>query len=187
MRVSALVLGLFSVAVCVVSTAVHIASFIPGSGLAVHEVQWLHLGAMGAFFAMAIHITALHRRARRRVGNKEAVEKWTSRFVPGWARTAGMVGGLYVVINFLVFVATIPGQPRTYDGEFALYNHGKIVRRVSEEEFRDWERYEVRGVSAHWIMFSVIPAGYFLVVYPRARATLAVLPDPGEGPAGGVM
>ncbi|HJZ59140.1 MAG TPA: hypothetical protein VKE74_29620, partial [Gemmataceae bacterium] len=73
---------------------------------------------------------------------------------------------------------SVPGSPQTDAEGFALYSHGHVVRRVAtEEEFHDWQRYEVRGVSGHWMLFSAVPAAYFLGVYPRARAALAAGAD----------
>ena len=61
---------------------------------------------------------------------------------------------------------------------FPLTNHGRIVREVNEEEFRDKQRLEVRGVSGHWMLFSALPTLYFLAVYPRVRAALTPPPEP---------
>src|SRR5262249_54798414 len=141
-------------------------------------------------FALILHGNAFNKRFRDQLGSERAGEKWIEKHTP---RPAGAVVGVlfaYMVINFLVFIVTHEGQPREREGKFGLYNHGKLVRELSEEEFHDHERYEVRGVSGHWILFTALPTGYFLFAYPRARAALACETEPddaGDPPADGVI
>ncbi len=174
MSASALILGVLSLAVFLASLAVHAAAFVPGSGVRLEgPVSGLHLGAMAVFFATMAHGSLLNRRVRRAVGEGAATEKWMEGQIPGWLWGLGVALFLYAFVSGAAVMFTLPGQPRVWDGKLVLTSHGKVVREVgTEEEFRDWERWEVRAPSGLWMLFSAVPAAYFLVVYPRARAAL---------------
>jgi hypothetical protein len=181
-RASAIVLGLISLALFVVSLVVHVTAYVPGSGIVIDRVVGLHVGAMAVFFAMAAHAAVLRRRAAPFLRGEEEDEKWVSSLIPWWVWRVGGVLFAYMFVNGVVFMATNDGAPHEYEGKFALTSHGRLVREVTEAEFHDHERYEVRGASGHWAFFSFVPTIYFLVVYPRAHAALAA----GDRPTAGV-
>ena len=148
--------------------------------MAIDKVTALHLGAFGACIFAGIHFTIL----RQRFGYSEkGFEKLTNRLIPGWAFAGLATLFLYTMGNFFCFMVTNEGQPRVRDGKFVLTSHGRIIREVGEEEFRDAERQEVRGFSGHWMLFSAVPAFYFLYLYPRARAAAASETAAGDGTA----
>jgi hypothetical protein len=171
-RVVTLLFGLFTAGVFLVCLGLHVAGYVPGAPLSFDGVKWLSVAAFTCFVAMAVHVSALNRAVRERVRNEDAVEPWLDRLIPRWAGTVGVAFFVYVIVSAAVYFARSEGQPRMKDGAFALTSHGRVVREVSEPEFRDAQRLEVRGVSGHWMLLSAIPTVYFLVVYPRARVSL---------------
>jgi hypothetical protein len=176
-RVFTLVLGWFSLATFLVALGLHVAGYIPGAPLSLDRAQWLHLAAFGCFVAMGAHLSVLQRAIDRRVRTEEAGQAWFARLIPSWVWA--VVGPLcvYAFVSAVVHFATQEGQPHVVNGKYALTSHGRVVREVDEQEFRAAQRLSVRGPSGHWMVFSAIPAAYFLVVYPRARAALAAPPE----------
>ena len=172
-RVVTLLLGRVSLAVFLVSLGLHIAGYVPGAPLSFDGVKWLSVAAFACFVLMAVHLSVLNRAIRRRVRSEDAVEPWLGALIPRWVWNVGGLFFVYVIVSAAVYFAASEGQPRMKDGAFALTSHGRVVREVSEQEFRDAQRLEVRGVSGHWMLFSAIPAVYFLAVYPRARVALS--------------
>jgi hypothetical protein len=183
MTTFAKLLGWFALAVFLAALGLHVAGYVPGTPLALGWAKWMHVAAFGCFLAVAAHLAALQKIIRRRMRDEQAVEPWLDAHVPRWLWRVGGVFFVYVIASAAFYGATHEGQANVVNGAYALTSHGKVVREVSEPEFRDAERLEVRGVSGHWMLFSAIPAAYFLVVYPRARAALdAPRPNP-EGAA----
>lgn len=180
MTTLARLLGRFALAVFLASLGLHVAGYVPGTPLALDRAKWMHVAAFGSFLAMATHLSALQK-AIRRVRDEGAVDAWIEAQVPRWVWRVGGPFFVYVLASGVFHFATHEGHADVVNGTFALTSHGKVIRTVSEAEFRDVQRLEVRGVSGHWMLFSAIPAAYFLVVYPRARAALA-----GSDPPGGV-
>lgn len=174
MATLAKLLGWLSLAIFLVSLGLHVAGYVPGAPLAFDEVKWLFVAAFGSFVVMAVHLSLLNRTVRGRVPSEDAVEPWIEGLVPRWIWNVGGLFFVYVIVSAVVYFAMFEGQPRIKDGAFALTSHGRVVREVSEPEFRDAQRLEVRGVSGHVMLFSAIPTAYFLVVYPRARVALTV-------------
>jgi hypothetical protein len=165
-------LGWVSLAIFLVSLGLHVAGYVPGAPLSFDEVKWLAVAAFACFLLMAAHVSVLDRAIRRRVGSDDAVEPWFNEQIPRWVWRVVSPFFVYVILSGAVCFATLEGQPRIKDGAFVLTSHGRVVREVSEPEFRDAQRLEVRGVSGHWMLFSAIPTVYFLVVYPRAQVAL---------------
>ena len=137
---------------------------------------------MAAFIAMFIHGAALNRRAGRRLKIDQGDTSRFEKLVPGWAKTTGIAFFVYVIVNFMAFMILHEGRPRAEDGKFTLYyKRTRLIREVSEAEFRNAERFEVRGASGHWMLFSAVPAFYFLYLYPRARVAAASETAAGDG------
>lgn len=171
MTALALVLGLCSLALFLGSVVVHVAAFVPGSGVSVRLVALpLHLGVMAVGFAAMGHFAALRRRSGL---DQKGFQKLTERMTPQWAGRGVLVLFVYTALNFTYFVVAHEGAARLHDGKFALTDHGRLIREVTEEEFRAAERFEVRGMSAHWMLFAAIETFYFLYLYPRTRAAVA--------------
>jgi hypothetical protein len=143
-------------------------------------VVMLHIGALGAFIAAGMHFTAVRIRFEY---SEEGFQKLTNPLIPGWAWAGFVLLFTYALANFGYFMVVHEVQPRTYEGKFALYHKSRLIREVSEAEFRDAEQLEVRGGSGHWMLFSAVPAFYFLYLYPRARTAAASETAEGDGTA----
>lgn len=165
------ILGLLSLAVFVAGLAVYVATFIPGSGVSFHRVLMLPIGMMAAAIAAAIHYSIL----RERSGvTKDEFENLTARLTPGWARRVGFLLFVFMLVNGIYFMAVVKGSPEVRDGRFVLVSHGKVVGDLAtEEEYHAAERFEVRGMSGPWLLFSALAAFYCLYLYPRLRAAPA--------------
>jgi len=166
-------------AVCVI---VHVLTFVPSIQISMGTTGLLHLAAMAAFGAMIFSMNAVQRR-RKVAGESGFFGQWRDSqraskesfaemqaLVPRGIYYAGIALSVYVAINFIVFMGQMDeGSPNVQAGKFYLTNHGKVVREITESEFHRFEAYEVRGFSGHWMLFSMVPAVYFLFVEERLR------------------
>ena len=89
--------------------------------------------------------------------------------VPRVAIAGFVVLAIYFGINFLWFLgATIEGSPVEQDGELQLQNRGRFIRRLDPAEFQHRKAMEVRGMSGHFVMFSLAAAiGFACLVDKR--------------------
>jgi len=97
----------------------------------------------------------------RKVCTKES--RWNfwsvvTRHAPLWMKVLSIVLFAYTFFNFFYtgFVLNQGGVPSTHLGSKALVNHGKVVRRLTDEEYERHEAYSVRGFSGHWMVFYAV-------------------------------
>ena len=65
---------------------------------------------------------------------------------------------IYAFINFAMFFVLMEGgSPDVKNGSYYLHNHGKKIRDLTQDEYKRFQAYEVRGFSGHWIIFSLVP------------------------------
>lgn len=60
---------------------------------------------------------------------------------------------IYAILNFLFFMGSMPGLPTENDGRYTLSNHGKVIKEISFEEFKYYQRKEEIGRLGHWMWF----------------------------------
>src|SRR6188472_585482 len=161
MATLAKLLGWISLAAFIASLGLHVAGYAPGAPLSLDWANWMHVAMFACFLAMAAHLAALQKAMRRRVRDEEAVEPWLNAQIPRWLRRVVGPFFVYVLASGVFYFATHEGRTHVVDGKFVLTSHGRVIREVSEPEFRDLQRLEVRGVSGHWMLFTAIPAAYF--------------------------
>jgi hypothetical protein len=93
--------------------------------------------------------------------------------VPSVAIAGFVVLAFYFGISFLLFLtAAMEGSPVERNGELQLQNHGRFIRTLDRAEFEHREALEVRGMSGHFVMFSLAAAmGFaYLVDKPERSA-----------------
>ena len=79
----------------------------------------------------------------------------------------GIILVLYVPINFFLFMGhSWNGSPTEMNSKYYLNNHGQYIE-VTEQEYIQYQAYEVRGFSGHWMFFSYFGLIYFLFVDRR--------------------
>ena len=54
---------------------------------------------------------------------------------PSWLTAIYLSLGVYVVVNFFVFILGAEGSPYRRGEEYTLENHGKVVREISREAY----------------------------------------------------
>jgi len=178
MTILAKLLGWFSLAVFLAALGLHVAGYVPGVQLAFDQVWWLAVAVLACFVAMAAHWSLFDRAAVRKGQGEGDAEPWLLRRVPRWVWTVLGALFVYALASTAAYFATNEGRADIVKGKYVLTTHGRVVREVSEQEWQDARRLQVRGVSGLWLVFTAIPAAYFLVVYPRARAALAAPEEP---------
>lgn len=60
---------------------------------------------------------------------------------------------LYAILNFFLFMSSMPGSPAKQGEKYILSNHGKVLREITFEEFKLYQRKETIGFSGHWMLF----------------------------------
>jgi hypothetical protein len=183
----AVLFGLLSLATFVASVVVHFASFVPGAPVEIESVGLLHLASLALCIIVAIHNSGWERRAKRQCGDEKQLQEFTARAIPWWIWLPGMLFFIYVGVNFVVVQMRVEGQAKVENGEYVVRYKGRFVRTLTADEYEVHRRLEVRGPSGHWMLFSAIPAVYFLIVLPRLRTQFAALQAsgvsyPGDGP-----
>ena len=142
---------LFLAAVGLVLSLVAHASTFVGMNPARHfPATWLlHLGI---FVVFAPAIVAANRMGKGASRN----EVWNSiwRFAPRWLQC--LVGAFFVYAFFNFFMSNYlneGGVPGKINGEYVLHSHGKVIRKLTPDEYDKHESYVVRGFSGHWMFF----------------------------------
>jgi hypothetical protein len=75
-----------------------------------------------------------------------------------WMVTIAILGFVYAIINFLLFILSQPGTPEIKDGHYILQNHGQLIKNLTENEYYHYRANQTRGFSGHWIAFYGIAA-----------------------------
>jgi|JI9StandDraft_1071089.scaffolds.fasta_scaffold106018_1 hypothetical protein len=60
---------------------------------------------------------------------------------------------LYAILNFFIFMGSMSGSPARQGEKYILSNHGKLIREITFEEFKLYQRKEAIGFSGHWMLF----------------------------------
>ena len=63
--------------------------------------------------------------------------------------------GAYAVFNFCftIFYLNEGGGPDRIKGDLVLHSHGRVIRKLTPEEFQIHQAYVVRTFSGHWMAF----------------------------------
>ena len=79
----------------------------------------------------------------------------------------------YAIINFGIFMfLMIEGGPQAMeDGTYAISNHGRFVRYITESEFHKYQGCEARGFSGHWMAFYSISMAALASRFRSGRTT----------------
>lgn len=137
-------------AVFVVSLVVHLSTFFaipPASGF--HSLMWIHLAIFPPFFAAIIY-------GRRLVGSDANAAQRLFKHAPAVLRLLTQVFGIYAVVNFGLFAFRVrSGSPEIVNRKYVLYNHGRVIRELSRQEYEQQQAYILRGFSGHWMLFSI--------------------------------
>jgi hypothetical protein len=68
----------------------------------------------------------------------------------------------YVIANVIIYSTHGIGQADIVQGKYVLVNHGEILREISEAEYYLYQAQTMRLFSGFWMVFSSVPALYFL-------------------------
>lgn len=133
----------------VLSVIVHLSTFFGIDPQEIFPPIWLlHLGIFVVF------IPGIIANKRRDSSSKKSLSDQFP-YAPRWMIAMTVCLFAYAIINFATFFFLMhEGQPtREEDGTFAIKNHGRFVRNISEQEYHRYRGYEVRGFSGHWMLF----------------------------------
>ncbi len=108
-------------------------------------------------FVVWVPMVFMSRKACAR-NNRWSLLDVITRHAPLWMKVLSVALGAYAFFNFFftVFVLNQEGVPSTSLGPKALVSHGKVIRRLSDEEYEKHQAYSVRGDSGHWMVFYAV-------------------------------
>jgi len=146
------------------SAAAHVATFLGvNPKRAMPGVMVLHL----LTFIVGIPAAFM---ARKACAKDDPWSFWgiITRHAPLWMKVLPMVLLPYSFFNFFhtSFVLNQRGVPSTSLGLKALVSHGKVIRRLTDEEYERHQAYSVRGYSGHWMLFYAVA---MTVLYSLAK------------------
>jgi hypothetical protein len=73
---------------------------------------------------------------------------------PFWLKPLTAIFFAYALFNFFHSGRLNEGGvPSVINGEHVLHNHGRIIRKLTPEEFSLHQAHTVRGFSGHWMLF----------------------------------
>jgi hypothetical protein len=150
------------------SVAVHASTFVGVNPNRQFPASWLlHPGIFVVFIPALIAASRMAKGASKQEGWQRVKQ-----FAPGWLQ--GLVGVLfaYALFNFFFNVVYLRegGTPGEIDGELVLHSHGRVLRKLTRDEFERHEAYVVRGFSGHWMLFY---GAALLILVARERARRA--------------
>ncbi|WP_049631773.1 hypothetical protein [Cellvibrio sp. pealriver] len=68
----------------------------------------------------------------------------------------------YIFVNFVIFMAKSKGGVADiWQEQYVLHNHGKLIRYITEAEYKVLQVNEIRGFSGHWLFFYFTPMVFF--------------------------
>jgi hypothetical protein len=128
-------------------------------------VWLLHLG----IFIVWIPTVILFR--RNRASKKNDPSKWTTQGEPRWMRLAPGILFAYLCFNalFTYFVLKQDTTPGEVNGEKVLKDHGRVIRKLTDEEYHSRQAYEVRMFTGHWLLFYWVAASTLLPKSPQVK------------------
>lgn len=161
----------FAVAVVafVFNVGVHVAALLGFDCVAVFEPLMLFL-VLPTFVVWIPAILELRSRQKRELpepSRRSFSQIFRLPFLgsPRWLKwfTVGVFA--YAVINFMIFMGhTHGGAPSQQDGEFVLQSHGRVIKKLSRNEYKAYKLNETRGFSGHFLPFLLFGVAIF---YPK--------------------
>jgi hypothetical protein len=151
----------------VVNIATYFTDDLLGIPLKFPHWAWLFV-SMFVFFIPACAI-----QSRKEKGARSKADAF--RDSPRWVRI--VIGCLFAftLLNFAAFIFLMRhGSATRINGEPTLASHGHVYAHITEDEFRRYEAYEVRGATGHIALFNAVSAG---LLFPHRRKPLT-----GTGP-----
>lgn len=173
-----MVLGLFSDMILLAAVSIYLATFVPGIRVTMDDVGLLHVLVLAACFSIVPADWRFRKRFQRRYdATHETAKQWVGSHFQVKGRRARRILGIVVVVfaltNGLLGSRMLSrGGPQIHDGNFAIMNHGRVVRMITEEEYHALQRGELRMCAAFWIVFSMVPVFYYFCVCPQLEKDL---------------
>src|SRR5262245_25121454 len=114
-------------------------------------VWWLHGVILGLCFVAGPVVGT-----QAKESSEHDLWRWCRLYAPPWLCKLVAVFVFYAVFNFIFTLTCLleRGNPQRVDGEWVLMDHGKVIRKLTPEEYERREVYEVRAFSGHWMLFS---------------------------------
>ena len=133
------------------SALVHISTFFRINPQSVFPAVWgLHVLVFVVWFPV-VFIS----RKKITIENRKDFIKVITKQAPYWMKALSIAVFTYAFFNFFytVFALNEGGVPSILAGEKVLKSHGKIIRKLTDQEYELHQSYGVRAFSGHWLVF----------------------------------
>lgn len=89
--------------------------------------------------------------------------------LPRWTIALVVAVTAYTALNFIL---NMPhnGSPAVSDGKYVLQEHGRVIREITAQQYREAVVRQVRGFSGHILPFYLLPAIWFLFAKKAQRS-----------------
>jgi hypothetical protein len=177
------IFAIFSGLLFAASLGVHIASYVYSAGMSMSSTWYIHVLLFIPFGYMVVR-SSLHQNhslIKDENTSFDKFEKTTSRIIRKYKQIPAIIRPiilfigialvLYLPFNFFIGMAHLGhGGPDYSDGRYFLSSQGKYVRDLTKEEYIQYQAYEVRLFSGHWMLFTGIPLIYFSFVDRKVQS-----------------
>lgn len=132
-----------------ISVAAHVSSLLNHDWMRPPLMMTLHAGCVAAGFGIVLLARGANHPVRANSFSSLAPH------APEWMNVICGILFAYAFVNFFWCIFRLQdGTPnRQADGTFAIVNHGKFVRFISEAEYDAAEAMSTRAFSGHWMLF----------------------------------
>ena len=154
------VLLIIAIAGLALSVIVHLLTFLGINPEKIFPGIWLlHIGIFVVWIPTVMVSKKLTNKSERKDFWKVATKD-----APPWMKRLCMGLFVYAFFNFFftIFVLNKGGVPGEINGEKVLHSHGKVIRKLSEEDYNLHQAYGVRTFSGHWMLFYGVAATVLL-------------------------
>lgn len=131
----------------ILSLLVHLLALIGANIVATFPLVWfLHLG----IFLVIIPLIFFEQKSLK-TQSKFALSK---SMLPRSIEVSRKVLSVYLIVSFGVCIFLSDGGiPDIRDGKYILHNHGKLIRELTQNEYKTFLMNEMRFFSTFWIFF----------------------------------
>lgn len=132
----------------------------------------LHAGVIAIWIPVILHIRNQSPENHKTGSRPKEFYKHLFKDTPCWLRFVAVTGFVYAVVSFLSLMLLYPETSYETHGEYFLKIHGKMIRTISESEYRHYQAVEARIFSGHWIAFYGIACA---ALYPFRKQTQNII------------
>lgn len=140
----------FSLGIFLISSLVHILAVLQITVISHFPVFILHFFTLGIAFVAFFHLRS--KEGAELDLTKYFKEKFSGKY--SWVPIVLVGLFIYNFINFFWSYSQYLGSPDVWDGKYVLHDHGRLIKEVTEKEYRLERTKEIKLFSSIWTFIS---------------------------------